>query len=467
MVFRYPGSLTRDLNTAVLLGCVLLLAPQLRAQDFSQNPHPSQPATAANAALIQQANDALAAGDFPTALRILTNLNAQTPNNPDVLYDLGLTAESLGDSRSAGVTSSTAEAWYRKAIAANPLLAAPHVALGLLLARSDRAAEAHAELLTATRLEADPDLKARAYRALARLDLQSHSTKAASTELLAALNLTPEAAEDILLAADIAQAEPDLPAAEKAYRRYLALKPAPPDTLNATAELAHVLLAEGHPADAETLLNTALTEHPADPTLTSQLAAAYLASGDPERVAKAAPLLESLHNAHPQDIDIGRLLARVYVETGHPDQADSLDAALLAEQARSGKQADANLLVDRAEALMRLHRPGEAETLLKQAIANPAAFATPAEYGDAALHLAFAAAQIDDAKTTLQALSIRSTVLPPTPPSLFLEATASDTLHESSKAADLYRQFLAAAHGDYPDQETQAKHRLGLLQTRK
>src|ERR1035437_6458170 len=76
----------------VLLLVAFLIAPALAAQDFS---HPdSEPAP--EAALIQQANDALAASDFAAALKILTGLNTQTPNNPQVLYDLGLTLEALG-----------------------------------------------------------------------------------------------------------------------------------------------------------------------------------------------------------------------------------------------------------------------------------------------------------------------------------------------------------------------------------
>ena len=79
------------LLAATLLLAALLVAPALAAQDFSQPD--SEPAP--EAALIQQANDALAASDFAAALKILTGLNTQTPNNPQVLYDLGLTLEAL------------------------------------------------------------------------------------------------------------------------------------------------------------------------------------------------------------------------------------------------------------------------------------------------------------------------------------------------------------------------------------
>jgi Flp pilus assembly protein TadD len=460
----HPSQLVRgqrQICVATLLLAAFLAAPALAAQDFSQPE--SEPAP--QAALIQQANDALAASDFAAALKILTGLNTQTPNNPQVLYDLGLTLEALGpetaNSAAPGSKPLTAESCYRQSIAANPLFAAAHVALGLLLARSARPVEAHSELLTATQLsDAAPALKARALRALAKLDQQA-SNPAASAELLAALNLTPEAPEDIQLAAEIAESAADLPAAELAYRRYLALDPQDPQAI---AALAHVLLAERRPADAEALLAPALAAHPTDPTLTALVARADIASDDPAKVALAAPLLEKLHAANPQDANITRLLARVYLDTDHPDQADPLYAALLSAQ---GANPDPTLLDDRAEALLRLHRPGAAETLLKQATANPAAFPTRAALADAATHLAFAAAEIDDPRTTLQALALRATVLSPSPSTLYLEASANDALHQISKAIDLYRQFLAAAGTDYPEQASQARQRLAALAPRK
>lgn len=454
---------------AVLLLIVALglaLVPALPAQDFS---HPdTRPAP--QAALIQQANDALAAGDFPAAFKILTNLNTHTPNNPQVLYDLGLTLEALADNSpttgNAEPTPNptlTPESCYRQAIAADPDFPAPHVALGLLLARTNRAAEARAQLTTATAFaDADPALKARADRALARLDQQSTppDLAAASDALLAAIKLTSELPEDVLLSAEIAQASADLPAAERAYRRYLALPEGAADP-QATAALAHVLLAEHHPAEAEAILTPALAHSPGNPSFAAQLAEAYVDSGDSAKIAQAAPLVESIYAKNPTNPNVTRLLARIYVETGHPDQADPLYASLIAAQA---DRPDPTLLDDRAEVLIRLHRPAEAEKLLKQAVANPAAFPNPAAFGDAAIHLAFAAEEIDDPRITLQALSLRATVQPPSPSSLFLEATANDDLHQNTRAVDLYRKFLAAAGGDYPDQETQARQRLAALE---
>ncbi|HEY4382101.1 MAG TPA: tetratricopeptide repeat protein [Acidobacteriaceae bacterium] len=467
-----PASFIPNLRSSALrclaAACLFFALPlaTLSAQDFSQPDTRPAPETA----LIQKANDALAAGDFPAALKILTDLNTQTPHNARVLYDLGLTLEALESSSNqqpAAAPALTAESCYRQAIDANPAFPAPHVALGLLLARTGHPADAHEQLTTATTLpDAEPALKARALRALARLDLGfpgQHSPQpdpaAASAELIAALKLAPEQPEDILLSAEIASASPDLPAAEAAYRRYLAL-PGHVNDPQATAALAHILLAEHHPADAEALLSPALARSPGDPSFTAQLAEAYLASGDDAKIAQAAPLLEKLHTARPNEANITRLLARVYLESGHPDQAEPIYAALIAAQAA---HPDPTLLDSRAEALIRLRRPGEAEKLLKQAVADPSAFPSPNAFADAATHLAFAASEIDDPRTTLQALALRATVQPPSPSSLYLEATANDDLHQTAKAVDLYKKFLTAAGGTLPEQESQVRQRLTAL----
>jgi Tfp pilus assembly protein PilF len=465
-----PKSLTSALRLAACIAAAFLALPA-PAQDFSHpdtQPDPSAP-------LVQQANDALAAGDFPAALKILTNLNTKNPHNPRILYDLGLALETL-DSAQPGPAptanpSITPESCYRQSIAADANFPPPHVALGLLLARTNRPAEARTELLAAINLPAtDPALKGRALRALANIDLNGDPAQksppnpaAASDALLAALKITPEQPEDVLLSAEIAEADADLPAAEQAYRRYLAL----PDTATdpqATAALAHVLLAEHHPAEVEALLIPALAHSPGNPSFTAQLAEAYLTSGDPDKIAKATPLVESLHAKNPTNANITRLLARIYQETGHPDQADPLFDSLIAAQS---DHPDPTILVDRAEVLIRLHRPAEAEKLLKQAVTKPAAFPSPSAFADAATDLAIASEEIDDPRSALQALALRATVQQPSPASLFLEATANDDLHQNTQAVELYKKFLAAANGSLPDQESQVRQRLAALEHRK
>ncbi len=161
--------------------------------------------------LRNQASEALQKGDYPAAIKLLTTLAEKNPKDAQILYNLASTQDALDQ-------NDQAEATYRRAIEANPNLLEPHLALGLLLARTGKTSEAHAELAAATTVpKGDPALRARAYRTLARLD-QSSNPAGASEELLAALKLSPETPDDILLAGELAETSGDTTAAEAAYR---------------------------------------------------------------------------------------------------------------------------------------------------------------------------------------------------------------------------------------------------------
>jgi predicted Zn-dependent protease len=400
--------------------------------------------------LLTQANEALEKRDYPTALKLLTTLTEKSPNDPHLLYDLAFTQDALAETPAQ---TSTAETTYRRAIAADPAYFDPHLALGLLLARSGKLSLAHAELLQATTLTTDnPLLKARAFRALARID-QTTDPATASDELLSALKLSPETPDDILLTGELAEASGDPTAAEAAYRRLLA---ADPQNSDATAALTHLLLHQQKPDQAETLLTAALAKDPDDPTLNAQLASLYEKQGKP---AQAVPLAEKLHAAHPEDPTLTRLLARLYSHNQQYDKAAPLYAALVASSPQ-----DPTLLDDDADVLIHLKQYAEAEALLKRAIANPSAFPTKEDLGNAAGHLAFASSANNDPTITLQALTLRATVLGNSPSSLFLEATAHDKLHHTKQATDLYKQFLSVANGQFPDEEWEARHRLITLE---
>ena len=406
----------------------------------------AQPQTTPQNPQRAEANAAIDRQDYSTALKLLTALAEKSPNDARLLYDLGFTQDAL-DQTSAAETS------YRSAIAADPNFLEPHVALGLLLARSGKLADARAELDKATTLATDnPTVKARAYRALARIDQHTRPSDA-SDDLLAALKISPETSDDILLTGELAEASDELPAAEASYRRVLA---ADPQNTAATAALAHILIRQNKLDQAESLLTAALQKSPDDTTLNAQLAGLYNAQN---KTAQAIPIVEKLHAAHPQDANLTRLLARLYSRNSQFDQADPLYATLISTSAQ-----DPTLLDDSADTLIHLRRFAEAETLLKRAIAQPEAFPTKEDLGSAASNLAFAASQNNDPATTLQAIEIRDKVLPQSPSSLFLAATAHDKLHQVKQARDLYKQFLAVADGKFPDEEWEARHRLITLE---
>ena len=396
--------------------------------------------------VLTQASEALDKHDYPTALKLLTTLAEKSPNDPHILYDLASTQEALDQPPAA-------EATYRRAIAADPKFFDPHLPLGLLLARSGKLAPAHAELLQATALNTDnPVLKARAYRALARID-QSANPSAASDELLQALKLSPETPDDILLSGEIAEASGDTAAAEAAYRRLLA---AEPQNHDATAALTHLLLRQQKPDQAETLLTAALAKDPDNPTLNAQLASLYDKQG---KTAQAIPIVQKLHTAQPDDSALTRLLAHLYARNQQYDEAERLYAALVA-----GSPKDPTLLDAQADALIHLKNYAEAEALLKRAVGETAAFPSKEDLGNTASHLAFAASANNDPTVTLQALALRATVLANSPSSLFLEATAHDKLRHTKQAIDLYKQFLSVANGQFPDEEWEARHRLLTLE---
>jgi len=125
---------------------------------------------------------------------------------------------------------------------------------------------------------------------------------------------------------------------------------------------------------------------------------------------------------------------------------------------------DPTLLDALGSAQVQQGHDASAELVLGKAVQMREQFHDDQAWGEAAGHLAFAASKNNDPKMCLQALAARATVLPNSPTSLFLEATAHDSLRQNKDAAKAYRAFLAVANGKFPDQEFQARHRLIALE---
>jgi tetratricopeptide (TPR) repeat protein len=410
--------------------------PATASPQPSADPAQSQSIPAAVAA----AESAIAGSDWKTAETKLDSYLAVNPTDARALFDAGYVADAQNRLVDAA-------ALYRRAIAANPSSFEAHLSLGLLLARQKKPDEARPELAAATTLdpgEAGPELKARAWRALARID-RATNPAAASNDLLEALKLSPEAPEDTLLAAELAEQAGQNDAAETAYRRVLVKDP---HSVPANAGLAHLLILRKQYPDAETLLRAALVSAPDDPTLNAQLAAVLAAEDN----AEALPLLEKLHASHPADPAFTRMLAEVLAVAGDYAGSDQLYLHLLAANPQ-----DVNLLVAHGQNLVRQARFTEAFTAF-----DKAAQIDPAN-GDAWSGLAFAAFRTNRPDVTLHALTMRSRTLPENPATLFLWAQAYDTLHQKQQAAAYYRRFLEAAAGKMPDQEWQARQRIQIL----
>ena len=439
---------------SLCIAAVLLIAPTLYAQLPAGTTDTTAPQTASpDAALLTQANEALQKRDFVTAQKLLTSLTQKDPKDPHLLFDLGLTEENLDH-------DTAAESAYRAASAADAKFAPSHLALGLLLARNSKPADARTELLAAANLPPeDPAVTARALRALAQIDLATNAADARD-ELLAALKLSSETPEDILLSGRIAESLNDLPLAETAYKRLLASRPNDPDTV---AAVASILVREDKYAEAADALTKALAAHPGDTVLTARLATTYMGQDDPAKSAMAVPLVETLHQQHPDEPSITRLLARLYASTRQPEKAEPLYAALLKQTPN-----DPTLLDDYGSNLLHLRRYPEAEIVLKRAVGDPAAFPSPEDLAAAYSDLAFSASENNDPTITLQALGLRAKVAPITAGSVFLSATANDKLRQYKQASELYKQFLdmpeVKANSKFADQEWEAKHRLIALE---
>jgi tetratricopeptide (TPR) repeat protein len=327
------------------------------------------------------------------------------------------------------------------------------MALGLLLAHQGKFDDAREQVSQATQLTPEPPnpaAQAEAFRTLARLD-RTTDPPAARDALVAALKLSPETPADLLLTAQIAEANGDTDLAQTAYQRLLAGHP--PASARVTAEatggLAQLLIKQKNYADAEPLLKSALARDPRDPALNAQLASALLAQGKND---EALPVLETLRQLEPGNASVDQMLADSYSQAGHPEKADPIYARLAL--ADPGNE---DILAAQGENLLRERLYPQAQEVLQRAVK------LKPEDGDAWSGLAFAASENKQYQVVLQALSMRAKYISETPATYFLWATAYDSLHLSRQAQDFYRKFLTAADGKFPDQEWQAKHRLVAL----
>ena len=146
----------------------------------------------------------------------------------------------------------------------------------------------------------------------------------------------------------------------------------------------------------------------------------------------------------------------LYVTAKKYDQAEAAIATLLA-----GSPNDAALHQSLGKALLEEKKFADAQKEFLEAVKLKPDLGTA--YGD----LAFAAGENKDYPLAIKALDARAKFLPEEPITYFLRASAYDHLKDFKQAAANYHLFLNTAHGKYPDQEWQAKHRLIAIEPKK
>lgn len=430
-------------SSITLIPLFLSLALQSFAQSAKLPPGSSVPSAPGQppAVALSSIENYIASGNFATAETHLQAFLATYPKNDRAYFDLGYCEDAQGH-------TDTAAADFRKALAINPHQFESHLALGLLLARKGDA-EARKQLEAATQSTPNPPnpaATAQAYRALARLLVQSNPTEA-SGDLAEALKLTPETTRDTLLAAQIAENAGDNDIAEQEYQKVLAKSPS---NSQAIAGLTQLYIQQKQYAKAEPLVRSALDRDPDDPALNAQLAAILSAQG---KLPEAIGSLEKLHQLHPQNPSVGAMLADAYLQAGQLNKAAALYPQVIAVDPKN-----TDLLDSYGQVLIQQRQYAQAITQFQKATRlNPSDI-------DAWSGIAFASNETHQYHQELDALSHRARLTPDTPATLFLWATAYDHLRQPKQAIDYYHRFLAAAPAaTYAMQIWQAKHRLNAL----
>ncbi|MGB6401278.1 MAG: tetratricopeptide repeat protein [Candidatus Sulfotelmatobacter sp.] len=394
---------------------------------------------------LTQAESAIEKRDYAAAEPLLRKLLDRQPASYVGWFDLGFVENELGrldDSIAA----------YRKSVAAKPEVFESNLNLGLQLAKTGQP-EAERFLRAATQLKPTAHVAEGQYRAW--LSLGETIEKLKPEEALAAYRraaaLQPKEAEPHISAGQLLEQENKYAAAEQEYKQALALDSRSRDA--AVMGLANIYMRGRRFPEAEEYLRKLLAVNGESAAVHIQLGRVLAAEGKTD--AAIAELQAGLKLA-PGDDAAQRDLAEVYAATGKNDLAEAAYRALLAAHPN-----EAGLHDGLGKALLWQKKSPEAQREFVTAVT------LKPNSGGAYYDLAFAANDNKDYPVIIRALDARAKLLPETPMTYFMRASAYDHLRDFKKAAANYHLFLNNANGKYPDQEWQAKHRLIAIEPRR
>jgi tetratricopeptide (TPR) repeat protein len=396
---------------------------------------------------LAQAEDLIQSQHYDAAEPLLRKAVAAAPENYVAWFDLGFVENQLG-------RTDDSIAAYRKSVAAKPDVFETNLNLGLQLAKTGQP-DAEQFLRAATQLKptAHPaEGQERAWLSLGKV-LEKSKPDEALRSYREASTLQPKDAEPHLAAGTILEKQKNYSDAEKEYKLAVAIDP----SADAVTALANVSMQERQFGDAESALRKLVALRPDDAAAHMQLGRVLAAEGNND---DAISELERAAKLAPQDKACLLDLADLYETAKKFDKAEAAYRGLLAG-APNDTLKYSEIHHSLGVSLLELKKFPEAQGEFLTAVKLKPDFG--AAYGD----LAFAAGENKEYPLAIKALDARAKLLPETPITYFLRASAYDHLKDLKQAATNYRLFLNAAQGKYPDQEWQAKHRLIAIEPKR
>jgi len=392
---------------------------------------------------LSKAEELIQKQDYSAAEPLLRKVTNDDSTNYVAWFELGFVENGLGK-RDDSIAA------YRKSVAAKPDVFESNLNLGLQLAKAGQP-EAEQYLKAATQLKPTSHIaegQARAWLSLGHV-LEATKPNEAVAAYRQAATLQPKDQESYLSAGLLLEKQDKFADAEHEYKQALALGP----SSDALTGLANIYMRGHRLPEAEAELHKLVAAHPEQGDAYIQLGR-VLAAEDKNDEAIAA--LQAGATLAPAEVSLQREVADLYVTAKKYDQAEASYRTLIA-----GSPNDATLHQSLGKALLEEKKFVDAQKEFLEAVKLKPDLGTA--YGD----LAFAAGENKDYPLAIKALDARAKFLPEEPITYFLRASAYDHLRDFKQAAANYHLFLNTAHGKYPDQEWQAKHRLIAIEPKK